>query len=112
MDIVVCIPKSEYENDSKEDEVYVEGQSYQFWKLGRKPTNLKVGDRMFFIKDKKITHSMNVFMINSGKEKCDVTGREWSGGVLVYLNDLQELNPPIDLGSEFKSFRGFRYKWW
>jgi len=37
LDIVVTIPKSEYENDNKEATVYEQGRYEQFWQLSRQP---------------------------------------------------------------------------
>lgn len=115
MDIVVTIPKSEYENDTKETTVYKRGGYEQFWALSKMPKKLKVRDRVWFVKNKKIDSSMIVSRISEGEQKCEVTGRVWTGRCILFLTDLNEYSSVIDgNGNEVKvrGFQGFRYKWW
>jgi hypothetical protein len=108
MDIVVTIPKSEYQNDDKETAALLtDPNAFQFWVLKREPKRLCIGDRVYFIKNNKVESSMKVFNKNWSKNHCDVTNRDWEGFVL-YLNDLEFLKSPIPA----KGFQGFRYKWW
>lgn len=109
MDIVVTIPKSEYKNDNLETE-YLKNNpdAYQFWTFKRFPTKLKVGDRVYFVKNNKIESSMRIIRIPEyTQEVCEVTGRVWEGK-FVYLNDLKKENINISV----KGFQGFRYRWW
>lgn len=107
MDIVVTIPKSEYKNDDLETKDMIENDLIQFWSLSKRPKNLNIGDRIYFIKNNKVESSMRVIDIQKGKERCFTTDRRWSG-VNIYMDDLKYEN--IDL--QVKGFQGFRYKWW
>ena len=108
MDIVVTIPKSEYDNDDKETEYLLNNpDAFQFWTLNKIPKDLNVGDRVYFVKNSKIDSSMNVFEIGFGTEHCDVTDRDWFGCILK-LNDLEIYKDTI----EIKGFQGYRYRWW
>ena len=107
MDIVVTIPKSEYENDDMETGVFQQGGYEQFWQLSKCPKKLNIGDRVYFIKHGCVESSMKVTRIEKAAQtKCDVTGRVWSG-VLIFLSDLAYVDGP-----EVRGFRGFRYRWW
>lgn len=110
MDVVVTIPKKEYKNDDRETQAFMEEEgSCQFWTFARKPTMLKVGDRMHFVKHGRVESSMRVFRIEQDtSQKCDVTERVWEGGLIAYMDDLQYHGTVI----ESKGFQGFRYKWW
>jgi hypothetical protein len=109
MDIVVTIPKSEYENDDLENKKIIEDGHFAFWMLNRKPSNLKVGDRVYFIKNNRINSSMRIIDIEKDvSEICETTNRAWNGKVELMMNDLRFEN----LSIEVKGFQGFRYKWW
>lgn len=107
LDIIVTIPKYEYENDDRETNVYEQGGNEQFWQLYKRPKRLNIGDRVYFVKNGCIESSMRVIQI---KEKatatCEVTHRTWSG-CLIFMDDLQQENI-----QGINGFRGFRYKWW
>ncbi|KOS64640.1 hypothetical protein FJQ98_14185 [Lysinibacillus agricola] len=107
MDIVVTIPKNEYENDDRETAVFDQGGYEQFWQLSRRPKNLNIGDRVYFVKNRRIESSMGVKRIEEKTTaSCDVTNRNWSG-CLIFMDDLrQEYIPNI------KGFQGFHYRWW
>ena len=88
MDVVVTIPKSEYVNDDKETAVFEQGGYEQFWQLARRPKDLIVGERVYFVKHNKIESSMKVVRIEEkATETCTVTGRAWNG-CLIFMNDL------------------------
>jgi len=63
LDIVVTIPKSEYKNDDRETFVFEQGGYEQFWQLSRRPKNLNIGDRVYFVKIGYIESSMKVIRI-------------------------------------------------
>lgn len=107
MDIVVTIPKSEYENDDRETAVYEQGGYEQFWQLRNRPKQLLVNDRVFFVKHNLVESSMRVVRIEvEASATCEVTNREWSG-CLIYLDDLCK-----EKGPRVRGFQNFRYRWW
>jgi phage terminase large subunit-like protein len=110
VDIVVTIPKSEYDNDDAETRfLLLNPDYYQFWTLSKVPNKLNIGDRIYFVKRNKIDSSMEVFDIKIDQEEhCDVTDRNWHGKCLVYFKEIREEN----INVEVKGFQGFRYKWW
>ncbi len=111
MDIVVTIPKSEYANDDIETQEYLDKREEytQFWTLNRTPKNINIGDRVYFIKNKKVDSSMKIIDIQIDSEtNCDITNRLWKGNCQLFLDDLKIEN----LNIEVKGFQGFRYKWW
>lgn len=106
MDIIVTIPKSEYKNIKLEDQVLQKygGKAVQFWSVGRKPKNLNVGDRVYFVEKGAIT-CYQTFLGYVSNPICEVTNRLWSG-----LNLLLECPAiPISNPIPFQGFRGFRY---
>lgn len=112
MDIVVTIPKSEYDNDDKETAYMMENQNevFQFWVLKKVPKQLQEGDRIYFVKHGQIDSSMVVKFIETAKlQKCDVTGREWYADCLIWMQNLRD---ETNLNIKIKGFQGFRYKWW
>lgn len=46
LDIIVTIPKSEYENDDRETYVYEQSRYEQFWQLSSRPKRLNIGDKV------------------------------------------------------------------
>ena len=108
MDIVVTIPKSEYKNDDAETELMQREGGCQFWCMKKMPTNLHIGDRVYFVRDGKVESSMRVIDIRkNGEQSCDTTFRQWRGH-LIYMNDLRQETLPFKI----KGFQGFRYRWW
>ena len=107
LDIVVTIPKSEYENDDKETVVYEQGSFEQFWQFRGRPKQLQVEDRVYFVKHGFVESSMRVIRIETeAVATCEGTNREWSG-CLIYLDDLRkEQGPPV------RGFQNFQYRWW
>lgn len=110
MDIVVTIPKSEYDNDDRETALFNSDKDYiQFWTMSKLPKSIKVGDRVYFVKHGEIESSMQVYDIELNAENiCEVTERTWKGCTL-YMTDLRDER---HLGIKVKGFQGFRYKWW
>lgn len=110
MDIVVTIPKSEYEHDDSETEFLLQNPDYfQFWTLSKVPKKLNIGDRIYFVKRNIVESSMEIFnILTNQNEHCDVTDRNWSRKCMVYFKEIREENINI----EVKGFQGFRYKWW
>lgn len=107
MDIVVTIPKSEYMNDDLETKHMESDDSLvQFWTLSKVPKELKIGDRVYFIKNNKIESSMKVIDIKmNGESICQTTGRFWKGTCLIYMEDLRYEQFDFSV----RGFQGFRY---
>jgi len=105
LDILVTVPKTEIENTEKENafcQLY--GDAVQFWAIPRKPKNLNIGDRVYFIKNGFIVN-YNIFIGFVYDPVCEVTGRVWRGLNLLLKCPAITLNNPI----KKSSFRGFHY---
>jgi len=106
MDIVVTIPRSESSNIKKEDDFVskVNNQAVQFWSIGKRPKELYVNDRVYFVENGFVTcyHKFLGFVDNP---VCEVTGRHWSGLNLLLECPCVNLSNPIPK----KGFQGFRY---
>jgi hypothetical protein len=110
MDIVVTIPKTEYENDDKENiDIITKGYT-AFWTFKRNyPKKLKTGNRIYFVKHNQVDSSMLVTSFSDFRTgMCVTTNREWKGKI-VLLDDLRD-EKQLDI--KIKGFQGFRYKWW
>ncbi|WP_342505643.1 hypothetical protein [Sporosarcina sp. FSL K6-2383] len=107
MDIVVTIPKSEYENDDNELVDYLSSDDVvMFWTLPVIPKQLQVGDRVYFVKNNRIERSMRLLEIKMDSQMtCETTGRQWSGKCQLIMNDLRM----EQFNTEIKGFQGFRY---
>lgn len=108
MDILVTIPKSEYENDDRETlHMESDGSLVQFWSMGVLPKGLHVGDRIYFLKHERIESSMRVIdiQVNGDKIQCQTTQRLWRGNVVLFLDDLRTENHAVRM----RGFQGFRY---
>ena len=109
MDIVVTIPKSEYENDDLETKDMIERNLCQFWTLNKIPKKLNIGDRVWFVKNNKIDSSMRIFEVKyNSQEQCLTTNIIRVGKCILYMDDLKYCTENIIT----KGFQGFRYKWW
>lgn len=109
MDIVVTIPRSEYVNDDAETRhMEIDTDLEAFWTLSRVPRQLQLGDRVYFVRDGRVESSMRCLRIEKNSTtRCETTGRIWSGGCQIFMDDLREENGPATRG-----FQGFRYRWW
>lgn len=106
MDILVTIPKTEYKNFELELKDIQKEDKIGFWTLQRAPKNIRVGDRVYFLKDKRIKYSMEIIEIrNDSNMRCDTTQREWSGRCQLLLDDLRT----EDFSITMNGFMGFRY---
>lgn len=107
MDIVVTIPRSEYENDDKELQDYLSNDGMSmFWTLSTKPKQSSIGDRIYFVKNDRIERSMRIIEIKMGSTtRCETTGRNWSGRCQIIMNDLRKEH----FNHTVKGFQGFRY---
>lgn len=107
LDIIVTIPKSEYMNDDIETKhMEIDDSLVQFWTLSKVPKELKIGDRVYFIKKNKIESSMKVIDIQmNGESICQTTGRAWKGACQIYMDDLRYESFDFVV----RGFQGFRY---
>jgi len=106
MDIVVTIPKSESKTIQKEEEWAKQqsGTLYEYWKIGRQPKKLKVGERVYFIENGKITCWSELIGYDEDFT-CEATKRFWPGLNLVLKYPTHYLKNSIPT----KGFQGFRY---
>ena len=106
MDIVVTIPKSEVENIKREDEfvAQLQGNAVQFWAVPRKPKDLKVGDKVYFVENGYVT-CYHIFIGYVYDPVCEVTGRVWSGLNFLLRCPQVRLEKPVPMSG----FRGFHY---
>ena len=106
MDILVTIPRSEAYNQVKEDRFVtrLQNKAVQFWKISRKPTNLNIGDRVYFIEQGFIT-CYHIFIGYVNDPTCEVTGRVWPGLNLLLECPAVHLPKPV----LHRGFQGFHY---
>lgn len=107
MDIVVTIPKSEYENDDKELRDYLSHDGVlMFWTLPVVPKQLEIGDRVHFVKNNRIERSMRVVEVKVDSDMtCETTGRRWGGKCQLVMDDLRM----EQFDKEVRGFQSFRY---
>lgn len=106
MDIIVTIPKKEYDNIEKED-IFVkqnENNVIQYWSMKRKPKNFNIGDNVYFVMNGKLIGYHECIGVEDDAE-CEVTNRIWDGFNLVLKCPMIELEKEIPM----KGFQGFRY---
>jgi len=104
MDIIVTVPKKEYANVSKEDSFAKGKEAVQFWSVPKKPKNLNVGDRVYFVERGCIRY-WHEFLGFDYDSVCEATDRVWAGLNLVIKYPETKLTNPIPM----KGFQGFRY---
>jgi hypothetical protein len=107
MDIVVTVPKRELDNLKKEDEFIADNGAdtcIQYWAIGRKPSNLKMKDRVYFVENGEIKY-YHTFLGYAKDPICEVTGRTWNGLNLILKCPEVVLKTTIPM----KGFQGFRY---
>lgn len=107
MDIVVTVPKTQYEADNREIEKLKQGAKAT-WGLSSIPSKLNMGDRVYFIREGRVHSSMRAESVLEGAQRvCEPEG-EPDGKYQVLMGDYQE----EELNIEVKSHSGFRYRWW
>jgi len=109
MDIVLTIPKQNYERSNRNLRAYLDDGGCIFWTMSRVAKNLIIGDRVHFVKYGRVEHSMRLFKIKERASEIDVsTGERHSARYILYMDDLQYHDEIIAV----RGFQGFRYKWW
>lgn len=108
MDIIVSIPASKLA-EIEAEEAYVERLRQQgssvnyFWKIGRAPRRLHIGDRCYFLWENAVRAWHEV--VDFGYDmKCIITGTVYPGFSVVLDSEIHEIEP-----IPMKPFRGFRY---
>lgn len=106
MDIVVTVPMDEISNVRNEDAYArsVGGGVIQFWSVSKKPKDLNIGDRVYFVEGGYIRY-YHKFLGFDCDSVCKATGRVWPGINLVLEYPEVVLENPISM----KGFQGFRY---
>ena len=77
---------------------------FYFWRVSRKPKNLEVGDKCFFVWNDAV-RAYHVFLGFSENMICQVTGTHYPG-ICIVLDPVIYGIDPIPM----KGFRGYRYK--
>ena len=109
MNVIVTIPKDRLADVEREEKELKRrmlsgetGVSY-FWALARRPKELRIGDRMYFVWDGAVRAYHYVTGFNEDMT-CDTTGRKYKG-CCVLLDPIIHEIVPITL----KGFRGYQY---
>jgi hypothetical protein len=101
----VTVPKAELVNIAREDEFsQLYGDVVEFWAIRRKPKDLNIGDRVYFVQGGVVSY-YHLFMGFVYDPVCEVTGRVWRGLNLLLKCPEIKLEHPIP----HNSFRGFHY---
>ncbi len=107
-DIVVTIPKNRL-NQVAEEERITEArrqageQVYYFWSLNRRPKDLAVGDRCYFVWANAI-RAYHVVVGFAEDQTCEVTNIHHPGLCVMLDPEIHEVEPIPHQG-----FRGYRY---
>ncbi len=78
---------------------------FYFWKVSRKPKNLEIGDKCFFVWGDAIRAYHEVLGFSENMV-CQVTGIYHPGVCIVLDPAIHNIDHPIPM----KGFRGYRYK--
>lgn len=110
MDILVTTPKSAGETARQEAEEIEQYGGYYFRTFHYRPTNLNVGDRIYFVERGYIRGFGIIFAIESINKKaikCSTTGISWGklGDTVVKYREWHWLDVPIP----HRGFQGFQY---
>lgn len=106
MHIVVFVPKREYETDTAEVRALQDSDIVAFWTLSKVPKRLRVGERVYFVRNGRIVDSMRVIEIKQNSTmECDTTGRTWSGKCQIVMDEYREEYFDVKV----KAFQGFAY---
>lgn len=108
MDIIVTTPKTEIASAAKEAADAIAGKvEYYFRRLSKLPSNLKVGDKVWYIEDGYIRGYAIVSAIsNEQGQQCNTTNKNYASGVYVWMRcDSWTWIKPI----KFKGLQGYCY---
>ena len=99
MNIVVTLPKGERLVKSQ-----YRGQPAVFWTISKKPSDLNINDRVYFVDGDAISY-YHPFIGFAQDPMCETTGRVYAGLTLILGADGIPLKTPFP----FQGFRGFHY---
>jgi len=105
MDIIVWVPAQERKHfwDTLPDAVE------EWWTLGKRPKDFRVGDHIWFQIDDHLVAKAKVCEIRHEDRTCDLTNRVWSGCHLVWkVGDFRTLEEPVEWSQRVT--RGYSYK--
>lgn len=109
MNILVAIPNhrlEEIEAEEKDLERRLrsgEKELAYFWSLPRRPKDLEIGDRVYFIWNKAIRAWHKVIGFKNDMS-CNYSGRKWFGFCVILDPTIHHIDPIPHSG-----FRSFRY---
>lgn len=107
MDILVTTPKKEMDIAEREAKDCIDsgGGSY-FRKFVRKPKDLNIGDKVFYVEDGYIRGFAIVSDIIDGNMRCNTSGKNWGDAYYAIMDSKTwKWIDPIP----HKGFQGWRY---
>ena len=109
MDIIVTIPASRLQDIIEEEKTVAAAQErgediHFFWEVSRRPKDLNVGDKVYFVWDGSMRSWHEVTGFDEDKV-CSTTGRRYKGCCILLNVEENEIKPVPMAG-----FRGYRYK--
>lgn len=105
--IIVTTPKTEIENAKKEAEHCLSnGGGYYFRKVHKIPKDIVIGEsKVYYVEDGFIRGFALVIGCDEKSEKCEVTNKEYNGGIIYMTASSWKWIKPIKM----KGFQGWRY---
>jgi hypothetical protein len=110
-DIIVTTPKSQMKIAEQEAleclEAIQNGEEAAYFRtFSKKPKDLDIGSRIFYVEDGFIRGFVTVKKIGKGNIQCSTTGKNWKGEcyVLMPAQNWKWIKPIV-----MKGFQGYRY---
>lgn len=108
MDIIVTTPKSQSKLAAEEaEELKMFGGGFYFRVFRKRPKNLNIGDRVFYVEDGYVRGFLKVTeIIDQEINICETSGNDFGSGVRVEMDakDWKWIKP-----IPMKGFQGWRY---
>ena len=109
MDIIVTIPKKRLADVEREERITEERlrndeKVYFFWSLNRRPKDLNIGDRCYFVWNNAIRAYHKVVGF-AEDQTCDTTNIYHPGLCVMLDPEIHDIEPIPMVG-----FRGYRYR--
>ncbi|MBD3407297.1 MAG: DUF1489 family protein [Candidatus Lokiarchaeota archaeon] len=106
---MVTIPNNKLDDIQKEEEKVADaiknGKSINyFWCVSKRPKNLHIGDKVYFIWNKAMRGYHKVVGFDTNM-KCTTTGNQYKGCCIILDPIFHDIEYPIPMNG----FRGFRY---
>lgn len=107
MDIIVTTPKTQMEEAKQEAHDCIRNLGgHYFRRFNHKPSDLTIGDKIFYVEDGYIRGFASIVKMESGENQCETTGKFWAQGWYVFLDSTTwQWIKPIPM----KGFQGWRY---